>query len=257
MNVSTKDQIQWVLCRIKSKLNLWHAAQWPLHIKIRIVQSFLQPYIMYYMLLLDWKKCYLYAFDCLIKNFLWNKAHNRALVLSSWDFICQPKSKGGLGILHLESHMVARRAAFIIHITSVAKPLWTYAFWKILDNATVYYKGTWKMNAWNKFFSHAPLQTSSATLSMLLTSFKKTASLLKWNGRQRYTGNSIASLSPYWSFLANRPLAYSMGEAARYLNNKGIDTIAKCYDSKWKFLSFPPFRGFMQWGLPIDLSGFS
>ncbi|KAH7422257.1 hypothetical protein KP509_12G000600 [Ceratopteris richardii] len=152
---------------------------------------------MYYMLLLDWKKCHLYAFDCLIKNFLWNKAHNRALVLSSWDFICQPKSKCGLGILHLQSHMMARRAAFIIRITCVAKPLWTDAFWKILDNATVYYKDTWKMNAWNKFFSHAPLQTSSATLSMLLTSFKKTAPLLKWNGRQRYTGNSFASRSPY------------------------------------------------------------
>ncbi|KAH7281294.1 hypothetical protein KP509_36G039800 [Ceratopteris richardii] len=77
---------------------------------------------------------------------------------------------------------------------------------------------------------------------MLLTSFKKTASLLKWNGRQRYTGNSFASLSPYWSFLANPPLAYSMGAAARYLNNKGIDTIANCYDSKWEFLSFPSIR---------------
>ncbi|KAH7446664.1 hypothetical protein KP509_01G067500 [Ceratopteris richardii] len=97
INVLNKDQIQWILCRIKNKLNLWHASQWPLHIRIRRVQSFLQPYIMYYMLLLDWKKCQLYAFDFPIKNFLWNKAHNHALVLSSWDFICQPKSKGGLG----------------------------------------------------------------------------------------------------------------------------------------------------------------
>ncbi|KAH7387801.1 hypothetical protein KP509_16G041700 [Ceratopteris richardii] len=128
INVSTKDQIQWVLCRIKSKLNLWHATQWPLHIMIRIVQSFLQPYIMYYILLLDWKKCHLYAFDCLIKNFLWNKAHNRALVSSSWDFICHPKSKGGLGILHLHSHMMAKRTAFIVRITSFYEPLWTDVF---------------------------------------------------------------------------------------------------------------------------------
>ncbi|KAH7424704.1 hypothetical protein KP509_11G020400 [Ceratopteris richardii] len=147
---------------------------------------------MYYTLLLDWKKCHLYAFDCLIKNFLWNKAHNRGLVLSAWDFICQPKSKGGLGILHLQSHMMARRVAFIIRITSASKPLWTDGFWKILDNATVYYKGAWKMNAWNKFSSHAPLQTSSTTLSMLLTNFKKTASLLKWNGPWvEQQGNSI------------------------------------------------------------------
>ncbi|KAH7422440.1 hypothetical protein KP509_12G008400 [Ceratopteris richardii] len=111
VNVSTKDQIQWVLCRIKSKLNSWHVAQWPLHIIIRIVQSFLQPYVMYYILLLDWKKCHLYAFDSLHKNFLWNKTHNRALVSSYWDFICEPKIKGGLGILQLHSHMMARRTA--------------------------------------------------------------------------------------------------------------------------------------------------
>ncbi|KAH7444788.1 hypothetical protein KP509_02G091700 [Ceratopteris richardii] len=69
VNVSAKDQIQWVLCKIKSKLNSWHASQWPLHIRIRIVQSFLQSYVMYYTLLLDWKKCHLYVFDSLIKNF--------------------------------------------------------------------------------------------------------------------------------------------------------------------------------------------
>ncbi|KAH7302106.1 hypothetical protein KP509_23G056800 [Ceratopteris richardii] len=195
MNVSTKDRIEWVLCKIKSKLNLWHAAQWPLHIRIRIVQSFLQPYIMYYILLLDWKKCHLYAFDCLIKNFLWKKCHLYAFDCLTWEFVCQPKSNGGLGILHLHSHMMARRAAFVLRITSACKPLWTNVFWKILDNAEVYYKGIWKLNAWNKFFSHAPLQTPPVTLSMLVRSFKQTASLLKWNGRQRYVGNSFASMS--------------------------------------------------------------
>ncbi|KAH7387162.1 hypothetical protein KP509_16G008600 [Ceratopteris richardii] len=242
INVSTKEQIQWVICRMKSKLNVWHAAQWPLHTRLRIVQSFLQPYIMYYLLLLDWKKCHLYIFDCFIKNFLWNKAHNRALVASSWDFICQPKSKGGLGILHLHSHMLARRAAFIMRITSFHKPLWTDVFSKIMENVEVYYKGSWKLNVWNKFFSHAPLQSSSSTLSMLVRSFKQTASGLKWNGRQRYLGNSFGSMSPYWSFLSNPPLAYSLGVAARYFNNKGIDSIAKCYDPKWEFVSFPPVR---------------
>ncbi|KAH7433733.1 hypothetical protein KP509_07G083200 [Ceratopteris richardii] len=113
INVPIKDQIQWVLCKIKNKMNLWHAAQWPLHIRIRIVQSILQPYIMYYILLLDWKKCHLYSFDCLIKNFLWNKSHNRALVFSSWEFVCQPKSTGGLGILNLHAHMMARRTALL------------------------------------------------------------------------------------------------------------------------------------------------
>ncbi|KAH7331565.1 hypothetical protein KP509_20G040600 [Ceratopteris richardii] len=52
VNVSTKDRIEWVLSRIRCKMDMWHAAQWPLHARIRIVQSFLQPYVMYYLLLL-------------------------------------------------------------------------------------------------------------------------------------------------------------------------------------------------------------
>ncbi|KAH7436408.1 hypothetical protein KP509_05G018300 [Ceratopteris richardii] len=147
-----------------------------------------------------------------------------------------------MGILHLHSHIMVRRIAFIMRVTSLFKPLWTEVFWKIMDNAEVYYKGSWKLNVWNKFFSHSLLQTSSSTLSMFVRSFKQTASLLKWNGRQRYLGNSFASMSPYWSFLVNQPLVYSLGTEARYFNNKGIDSIAKCYDSKWEFLSFPSVR---------------
>ncbi|KAH7294526.1 hypothetical protein KP509_27G004600 [Ceratopteris richardii] len=75
----------------------------------------------------------------------------------------------------------------------------------------------------------------------MLQSFKETAAQLKWNGRQRYVGNSFASLSPYWS-LSNPPFAYSLGVAGRYFNNKGIDSIAKCYDSKWELLPFPIIR---------------
>ncbi|KAH7302332.1 hypothetical protein KP509_23G067700 [Ceratopteris richardii] len=45
-------------------------------------------------------------------------------------------------------------------------------------------------------------------------------------------------MSPYWSFLTTPPLALSLGAATRYFNNKGIDSIAKCYDSKSEISSF-------------------
>ncbi|KAH6559668.1 hypothetical protein KP509_1Z002300 [Ceratopteris richardii] len=111
-----------------------------------------------------------------------------------------------------------------------------------MENAQVWYKGSWKLDGWNKFFSHAPLQTSSPTLNFLLQSFKLAASCLKWNGRQRYVGNSFVSLSPYWSFLSNPPLTFSLGASARYFNNKGIDSVAKCYDSKCELFPFPIVR---------------
>ncbi|KAH7291811.1 hypothetical protein KP509_29G036300 [Ceratopteris richardii] len=153
VNVPAKDKIEWVLCKIK-----WSALQWPLHARIRIVQAFLQPYIMYYLVLLDWKKSHLRIFDSLLKNFLWNKKHNRALVLSAWEYIYQPKYAGGLGILHLHSHLMARREAFIMRITSSHKPLWAHIFWECIENAEVNFKRIWKLELWNKFFSHAPLK---------------------------------------------------------------------------------------------------
>ncbi|KAH7425776.1 hypothetical protein KP509_11G070100 [Ceratopteris richardii] len=225
--------------KVKCKTGLWHASQWPLHARVKILQAFLQPYIMYYLLLLDLKKCHIKDFECLLKNFLWEKKHSRALVLSSWDFVCQPRTNGGLGILNLHSHTIARQAAFIMLITSPHNLLWFDIFWKIIENAEVRFKATWKVDDWNKFFSHAPLYSSSPTLNFLLRSFKSAMLYLKWNGRQRYVGNSFASLSPYWSFLSNPPIAHSLGAATRYLNNKGIDSIGKCYDSKWDLLSFP------------------
>ncbi|KAH7298839.1 hypothetical protein KP509_25G061000 [Ceratopteris richardii] len=204
INVSTKNKIEWVLRRIRC------APQWPLHIRIRIVQAFLQPY---YLLLLDWNKCHLHIFECLLQNFLWNKIHNRALVLSAWKYVCQPKIRGRLGILQLDSHLMAKRVAFIMHIASSQKPLWLDIFWQLMHAYVIRDVGSW----------------------MLGSSFHML-------GRQCYMGNSFAALSPYWSFLSNPPLAFSLGASARYFNNKGIDSIAKCYDSKWEILSFPAVR---------------
>ncbi|KAH7425152.1 hypothetical protein KP509_11G041900 [Ceratopteris richardii] len=149
---------------------------------------------MYYLLLLDWKACHIKDFECLLKSFLWNKKHNRAMVLSAWGYVCQPRING---ILNLQSHTLARRATFIMRVTSAHRPLWLQIFWKTIENAKVRFKGAWKLDAWNKFFSHAPLHTYSPTLNFLLRSFKLASSYLKWNGRERYIGNSFASLSPY------------------------------------------------------------
>ncbi|KAH7429581.1 hypothetical protein KP509_09G057200 [Ceratopteris richardii] len=89
-NVSFKDKMNWVFEKNKYKMELWNASHWPLHARIRIVQAFLQPYIMYYLLLLDWKKCHLHTFDGLVKKFQWTKKHNHALVISAWKYVYQP-----------------------------------------------------------------------------------------------------------------------------------------------------------------------
>ncbi|KAH7445380.1 hypothetical protein KP509_01G005800 [Ceratopteris richardii] len=149
VNISTDKKLQWVFRKIKCKMELWHSSQWPLHVRIRIVQAFLHPNVMHYLLLLDWKKCHLHAIDCLVKSFLWDRKHNRALVTSAWDFVCQPKAKGGLGILHLHSHTMARWTAFLMCINSSYKPLWTDTFWRFIKNAV-----RWKLKK-SRFWWHA------------------------------------------------------------------------------------------------------
>ncbi|KAH7440578.1 hypothetical protein KP509_03G000300 [Ceratopteris richardii] len=242
VGVPIKDKVDWVMHRVKYKMDKWFVSQWPLHARVRIVQAFMKPYVMYYLLLLDWKKNQLHIFDRLIKAFPWSKRHNRALVLSSWEYVCRPKDKGGLGILNLRVHLMARRTAFIMRIVSSHAPLWAPLLWKFVENAEVKFKGTWKLDVWNKFFSHAPLQTSSHTINILFSHFKSTLATLRWNGRQCYVGNSLALISPYWSFLSNPPIALSLGAAGRYFNNKGIDSVAKYYDSKWEILPFSVLR---------------
>ncbi|KAH7431644.1 hypothetical protein KP509_08G058200 [Ceratopteris richardii] len=180
VGVPIKDKVHWVLRRVKCKMDKWFASEWPLHAMIRIVQAFMQPYVMYYLLLLDWKKNQLHIFDRMIKAFLWSKRHSRALVLSAWEYVCQPKDKGGLGTLNLHAHLMARRTTFIMRIVSSHTPLWAPLFWKFVENADVKFKGTWKLDAWNKFFSHAPLQTSSHTINILLCHFKSIDSVAKY-----------------------------------------------------------------------------
>ncbi|KAH7440824.1 hypothetical protein KP509_03G012500 [Ceratopteris richardii] len=96
INVSNKDKIEWVMRKVQRKVSMWYSSQWPLHARIRIVQAFLQPYVMYYLLLLDWKTSHIRDFECLLKSFLWNKKHSRAMVLSACDYVCQPRINGGL-----------------------------------------------------------------------------------------------------------------------------------------------------------------
>ncbi|KAH7446886.1 hypothetical protein KP509_01G080400 [Ceratopteris richardii] len=128
-----------------------------------------------------------------------------------------------------------------MRMASSQKPLWGPIFWRLIENVEVNFRGCWKLDAWNKFFSHAPLQTSSCTINFWIHHFKFALSTLEWNGRQRYVGNSLTSLSPFSSFLFNPSIAYSLGAAkCLFLGSyKGIDSIAKCYNSKWEILSFP------------------
>lgn len=146
-----------------------------------------KAYFMYYLPLLDWKKCHLTVLNTLLATFLWNKHKPKAMVFISWDSLSsQPRDWGGLGIISASTHMNARRATLMKHMFDYSAS-WCYCFWDIIQQGIVYFHGTWDLDVWTKLFSHAPLKVQGRTASMLVTSWKSTCGLLIWSGRMRYT----------------------------------------------------------------------
>lgn len=105
VNVSHKMLINWVIERVKGKILYWKSDEWPMHVRLRIIQSIIIPYFLYYLPLLGWRDCHLQILNSLLRQFLWNKTHKKSMVLISWDTICQPHAWGGMGITHVATHM--------------------------------------------------------------------------------------------------------------------------------------------------------
>ena len=238
VQVTNKQLIDWVLNKIRKKIQYWHASEWPLHVRIRITQAILVPYVLYYLPLLDWKKSHLDSINTLLMRFVWNaKTGKPVFPHVNWTFICTPKLQGGVGLLNLEAHMQARRATFIHHMLD-NKLIWVACMWELIHLGTVYFHGKWTLSAWDKLFSHAPLKVYTITASMLVKSWKMSCARLIWKGRIRYTGNSIRSKNVHWSFLFQTPPALHLGHQSRYLANKGIMHISHVMDSEGTFLCF-------------------
>lgn len=215
VDVSNKMLIDWVLEKVKKKILYWKSDQWPLHVRLRIVQAILIPYLLYYLPLLDWKESHLKLIIKILMQFLWNKKQTRSMLCISWDMLCQPKEWGGLGILHLQSHLLARRATLLKNMLDKSA-YWCLCLWEIISNGTVNFHGKWELDDWSKLFSHAPLKVSGRTSSMLIKSWKCICGKLIWDGRMRYLGNSLPVENVHWSFIFASPPALLLGSHSRY-----------------------------------------
>ena len=72
MEVTNKKLLDWVLDKIRHKIQYWHLSEWPLHVRLRIIQAILIPYVLYFLPLLDWKKTHLDTVNSLLIRFMWN-----------------------------------------------------------------------------------------------------------------------------------------------------------------------------------------
>lgn len=237
VDVTNKQLIDWIMIKLKNKINYWKSDEWPLHVRLRIIQSILIPYVMYYLPLLDWKKHHIAGLNSLLNRFYWGGSGAKPIVLISWSKICQPKNIGGLGILNLRSHAYARRATLLHKMFTNSAP-WCLCLWTMVKKATVYHHGYWELDDWTKIFSHCPLKIGFRTAQMLIDSWKLCCSLLIWAGRIRYTENSLSDENVHWSFIFKKPPALILGSKSRYFHKKGINDIGQMLDSKGDFMSF-------------------
>ena len=118
--------------------------------------------------------------------------------------VCTPKSHGGLNILNIHHHVIARKAALLFTYASQKQP-WTQMMAFQCEQASTKAFGRWKVSHWEVVFGHFVGRIKGCPYtSHLLSDFKKASSGMLWNGRQH--SNSLRSESLYWSAAFEEPL---------------------------------------------------
>lgn len=53
VDVTNQQLLKWVMDKVNTKIVAWYCDEWPLHVRLRILQSILIPYLLYYLSLLN------------------------------------------------------------------------------------------------------------------------------------------------------------------------------------------------------------
>ncbi|MCO5577736.1 hypothetical protein L7F22_031568 [Adiantum nelumboides] len=121
--ITVKQQMEWVTAKLTQKLRYWKLSTWPLHVRLRIVQSIVMAHAQFYLPLLSWTHKDISAFMSQAMELLW-KTHSKrkALRLLRMQSTCRPRSHGGLNILNLHFHLLARKATLLADFFAQVQP---------------------------------------------------------------------------------------------------------------------------------------
>ncbi|KAA3469259.1 LINE-1 reverse transcriptase isogeny [Gossypium australe] len=101
----TKSTLNFVIDKVRSKLQNWDARQLSLAGCITLAQSVLLAIPSYFMQSLAIPKGVCEEIEKIARQFIWGgSAGNLKLALIGWESICQPRTCGGLGLRHLQDH---------------------------------------------------------------------------------------------------------------------------------------------------------
>ena len=116
---------------------------WPLHVRLLIVQSIIMAYVQFYLPLLHWSFKHLASYTSQAMEIFWKtKSHKKALRLLPMQSVCSPKTHGGLNILNLQFHMLARKSTMISDFFQQKQP-WAIMLAAMCGNMKSHAYGDW------------------------------------------------------------------------------------------------------------------
>ena len=114
MNVTNGPLIEWMCSKLRDKFMYWKSQSCrSFHVRLKVVQCIMETVILYYLPLLPWTKKALHSILQPLQYLLWKKRDKMGITWVAWNHLATPKRLGGVGILNLSKHMMARRFSLL------------------------------------------------------------------------------------------------------------------------------------------------
>ena len=118
-------------------------------LRLRIVQSIVMAYVQFFLPLLVWRKIDIDNFMSSALELLWkSKHHSKGIRILSRMKICSPKMHGGLNILDICYHVLARKSSMLLIFLEQKQP-WTHMLVAMCDSITTIAYGKWHVPFWD------------------------------------------------------------------------------------------------------------
>ncbi|MCO5560373.1 hypothetical protein L7F22_013986 [Adiantum nelumboides] len=188
----------------------------------------------------DWHKLlwpvpYVDFLGALLAHFISQKSSSAFIFGQS---VLPPKRLGGLNILDLRSHVLARKAMLLSTLVQQRQP-WTLMVSHMCTHIVPPSFGHWQPTYWEVIFGQLEGHIPGCPLtSSLFIDWKAVTLFIQWNGRPYAFGNSRRLESLHWSKTFSSTLVLCSPHQAYFLSRKGISPVQQVVDNTGQVLSF-------------------
>ena len=181
VDVTNAQLLEWIGSKLRDKFMYWKSQSWPFHVRLKVVQCIMIPMILYFLPLLPWTKKALQAMLQPLRFMLWRKKDRRGVAWVSWEHLATPKRLGGVTILNLDMHLMARRFSLLRDMCRQDQP-WVCMMQYFIENAGfIHGKTKIKASWWHLLNGSINLKVRhSVCAHHLVRSWKETLSSFEW-----------------------------------------------------------------------------